>query len=100
MQSYSPESEVLAHRWLLAKGKHLIVHLFVSCVLFVFVFEIKSLLVCYCTCSLPLIIFASEEIIYRSKEIKISSTNINMTNPEKGRKWFSRSVASMINICS
>ena len=77
MQSYSPESEVLAHRWLLAKGKHLIVHLFVSCV-FVFVFAIKLLLVCYCACSLSVNILAFEEIIYRNKEIRISSTNINM----------------------
>ena len=68
--------------------------------LFVFVFAIKSLLVCYCACSLSLNIFALKEIIYRNKEIKISSTDINMTNPEEGRNWFSRSVASMTNICS
>ena len=76
------------------------VHLFVSCVLLVFVLAIKSLLVCYCGCSLSLKIFAFKEIIYRNKEIKISSTDINMTKFEEGRKWFSRSVASMTNIYS
>ena len=65
--------------------------------LFVFVFAIKLLLVCYSACSLSLNTFAFEEIIYRNKEIEISSTDINMTNPEEGRKWFSRSVASMTN---
>ena len=68
--------------------------------LFVFVFAIKLLLVCYSACSLSLNTFAFEEIIYRNKEIEISSTDINMTSPEEGRKWFSRSVASMTNICS
>ena len=76
------------------------VHLFVSCVLLVFVLAIKSLLVCYCGCSLSLNIFAFKEIIYRNKEIKISSTDINMTKFEEGRKWFCRSVASMTNIYS
>ena len=50
----------------LAKGKHILVHLFVSCVLFVFAFVIKSLLVCYCACSLSLKILPFEEIIYRN----------------------------------
>ena len=59
-------SQVLVHRWLLAKGKHLLVHIFVSCVLFTFVFVIKSLLVCYCACSSSLKIFAFKEIIYRN----------------------------------
>ena len=61
-----PESQVLAHRWLLAKGKHLLVYLFVSFVLFVFVFAVKSLLVCHCACSLSPNICAFEEIIYRN----------------------------------
>ena len=43
----SAGSEALAHRWLLAKGKHLFAHLFVNYVFFVFVFGIKSLLVCF-----------------------------------------------------
>ena len=30
----------------------------------------------------------------------LSSTDINKANPEEWRKWFSRSVASMTNICS
>ena len=66
----------------------------------VFVFAIKSLLVCYCACSLSLNIFAFKEIISRNYEIKTSSTDVNITNPEERRKWFSRSVASMTNICS
>ena len=44
----------------------MLVHLFVSYVLFVFVFVIKSLLVCYCACSLSLKILPFEEIIYRN----------------------------------
>ena len=64
--------QVLAHRWLLAKGRHLLVHLFVSFVLFVFVFAVKSLLVCYCACSLSRNIFPFEEIIYKNQEIKTS----------------------------
>ena len=79
-------SQVLVHRWLLGKGKQLIVYLFASCVLFAFVFVIKSLLVCYFACSLSLNISAFEEIIYRNKEIKLSSSDINTTNPEEGEK--------------
>ena len=75
-------------RWLLAEGKHLFFHLFVSCVLFIFlcVLVIKSLLVCYCICSLLLNTFAFEEIIYKNLKSKTSLNNTNMTNPEKGRK--------------
>ena len=84
VKSYSPESQVLVHRWFLAKGKHLFFYLFVSCVLFFCVFVIRSLLVCCCTCSLSLNTFAFEAIIYKNLTFKTSLNNTIITNPEKG----------------
>ena len=91
MESCSLESQVLADRLLLEKGKHLFVHLFVSCVLFAFVFVIKSLLVCYCVCSLPRNTSLLKRLFTETKNLK-SPTDINMTNPEERIKWFSRSI--------
>ena len=83
---YIPESQVLVDKWLLPKGKHLFVHLFVSFVLFVLAFVIMSLLVCYCTYSISPNTFSFEQIIYENLKFKTSLNDINMTNPEKGRK--------------
>ena len=58
---------------------------------------IRSLLVCYCTCSLSLNTFAFKEIIYKNLKFKTSLNDTNITNPEKGRKQFSRMVASNAN---
>ena len=46
MVKFVPKKKWLAHRWLLLKGKHLFVNLFVSWVLLAFAFVIKSLLAC------------------------------------------------------
>ena len=77
----------MAPRWLLAKGKQLFFSFVCKlCVVCFFVFLIRSLLVCYCTCSLLLNTFAFEEIIYKNLKFKTSLNDTNMTNPEKWRK--------------
>ena len=69
-----------------SKRSAFIFHLFVSCVLFVFMFAIRSLLVCYSTCPLSRHIFAFEDIIYKNVKFKTSLSDASMKNPEKGRK--------------